>query len=442
MVQTGSDRSSTATLPEESAGFQGFSRNYLIYAVGLMGIVQVLNYLDRQIMVILLEPIRRDFGFSDAQGGLLTGFAFSLFYLTFVLPAARLADRVSRRKLLAGALALWSIMTGLCGLAGNYMWLLVARFGVGVGEAGALPSIHSMISDYLPQRRRGIAMSVLSVGIVVGVMCGLSAGGWLADRYGWRTAFLAAMVPGLFVSLIVFLTLRDPPRGFADGITTKVEPVPMRAALITLWRRPTYRNTVIGISLAAIGYMGTAAWTAPYFIRTHGMSASEVGFAFALIHGTAGVAGSLLGGALGDWINRFDKRGHLWVVCLSVVVTPFLFTITYLLEDARLAMWAYGITTIFLSMWYGPFYAVQQSLAGVRNRAIAASAGTILFNFVGTGLGPLIIGSLSDSMASDHGVLSLRYGLLMIQPVFVIGLFFLMRGLRTLREDLVEGAKA
>ncbi len=182
MVQTSSDLSSATELPEEKqTEFGGYSRGYLIYAVGLMAVVNLLNYLDRQLMVILLEPIRREFGFSDAQAGLLTGFAFSLFYMLLALPAARLADRSSRRKLLAGAVALWSIMTGLCGLAGSYSTLLMARFGVGVGEAGALPTIHSLISDKLPQRRRGLAMSVLSVGVVMGVMSGLSAGGWIAD---------------------------------------------------------------------------------------------------------------------------------------------------------------------------------------------------------------------------------------------------------------------
>lgn len=443
MEMTGSDHSSTAESPAETeTSRKGFSRNYLIYAVGLMALVNLLNYMDRQLMGILLEPIRREFGFSDAQGGLLTGFAFSLFYIIFGLPAAHLADRSSRRKLLAAAAALWSIMTGLCGAAGNYMWLLLARFGVGVGEAGALPAIHSMISDMLPPRRRGLAMSILGVGMLIGIMCGLSIGGWIADRHGWRMAFLAAMIPGFLVSLIVFLTLRDPPRGFADGITVRATPVPMREALAILWRRRSYRNLVAGFSVTGIGYMGITIWVAPYFIRVHGMSIAEVGAALAVVHGVAGVAGSLLGGALGDWINRFDERGHLWVVCLSAVVTPILAIVTFLVEDAWLAMWIFGVLTIFSSMWTGPYYAAQQGVSGVRIRASGAAIGMMFFNLIGVGLGPVLVGYLSDLLTPTHGVLSLRYALLAVQPIFVIGLFFYVRALATMRQDLAEAAAA
>jgi predicted MFS family arabinose efflux permease len=427
--------------PQNASVQPSFGRGYIIYAVGLMTLVNVLNYMDRQLMAILLEPIKRDFGLSDSQAGLLTGLAFSLLYTALALPAARLADRHSRRLLLSIAVATWSLATGLCGVAGSFSVLLIARLGVGVGEAGVLPTMHSMISDMLPPRRRAIAMSALGVGATTGAMIGVGLGGWVAQNHGWRTAFYAAMFPGLLISLVVFLTLRNPPRGFSDGVQHDGPAPKLGEAVGALLRRPAYRNIIIGIALGAVGMMGSAAWSGPFYMRVHGLTPAEVGAWFTFAHGISGFAGVLLGGALADWLHKYDDRAHVWVVSLSLGMAGVLSAVTYSVADARLSLIMYCLTAAFMAMWMGPLMAAQQGLSGVRYRAIGSATQMIGFNLIGTAGGPLLIGALSDALAPRFGIEALRYAMLLVLPFFFVGLLFMLMALRTMRADMADAAR-
>ena len=204
-----------------------FSNGYRYYALTVLVIGYVVNFVDRQILAVLLEPIRKDLFFNDFQLGLLGGLAFAVFYATLGIPIAMLADRKSRVKILAAAMAVWSIMTALCGMATNFFWLLLARIGVGVGEAGASPPSHSLISDYFPVSTRATALSIYSLGIPIGSWIGTTIGGWGADNLGWRMTFFLVGIPGLLVAALVVLTLREPPRGMSDlEEQPKADPTP------------------------------------------------------------------------------------------------------------------------------------------------------------------------------------------------------------------------
>jgi len=226
-----------------------FKSRYVAYAVILMGAIHMINYMDRFLMTMLLEPTKAEFGLSDLWAGLLSGFGFVALYAILSLPMARLAQRFSRRRLLALSLALFSTMTGLCGIASSFVMLFLFRLGVGVGETAVLPSIHSLVSDMTSPRRRGLAMSVIGVGATLGAMLGFGFGGWMASQHGWRPAFLAGMAPGLILAVIAWLTLRDPPRGLSDGVENHVPPPPLGTALRLLWQRRSYRYLSLGTAL-------------------------------------------------------------------------------------------------------------------------------------------------------------------------------------------------
>ena len=276
----------------------------------LLLVVYIFNFLDRQIVNILAEPIRRDLDLSDTQIGLMTGIAFALFYTVLGLPIARYADRpgTDRAKLIAGALAIWSAMTALCGLAQNFGQLLLARIGVGVGEAGCTPAAHSLIADSVPAEKRASALAFYALGIPIGSLLGMLIGGILADTIGWRKAFLFVGAPGLLLAIVVVLFLRDPRRKqVLDAKAPALPVLGMGAAIKSLLLSRTYVLLLAAGSAASFLSYGKSTWTTIFFQRTHGLSTSEVGFWFGIGGGIAGITGTILGGWLADRYGRIDR---------------------------------------------------------------------------------------------------------------------------------------
>lgn len=412
------------------------STRYAVYAVGLLSVVHLINYMDRFVLMILLEPIRLEFGLDDSQAGLLSGLAFALVYTGLALPAARLADRSSRRKLLSAMAGFWSVMTGLCGLAVNFPMLLIARLGIGVGEAGVLPTIHSLISDMVAPHRRGLAMAILATGATLGSTIGLGLGGWISETHGWRAVFLLAMGPGLVASALVFLTLRDPIRGVSDGVTAESAPPRLGEALGVLWRRRAYRYSVIGISLVAVTQLGTSAWQPAFFVRVHGMSQGQTGAMMSLAYGVASAGGVLVGGVVNDLLHRFDKRLSLAFIGVSIVASGLIWFVMFGWAEGAMIPVMLWSACFAGALWSAPFYAMQQSLSGVRLRVTGSAVGMIGFNLLGQGFGPLIVGMISDHLAPTAGVDSLRYALMILQVFGFVGLGIVMLSLPTLTADL------
>lgn len=403
--------------------------------------VYIFNFIDRQIVNILAEPIARDLQLSDTQIGLMTGLAFALFYTVLGIPIARFADRgtTSRPRLIAVALALWSAMTALCGVAQNFWQLLLARIGVGVGEAGCTPPAHSLISDIVPPERRSSALAFYSLGIPVGTLLGMIIGGTLADYVGWREAFVIVGLPGVALALIVWFMLKDPRRADAAAVLRgKSQPaaLPLGQAVGEVMRSRAYVLLLCAGSAAAFLSYGKTTWTTIFFQRTHDLSPGQVGLWFGLLGGVAGILGTWGGGYLADRFGTINRRHVLSAPAIGMALAVPLAIAAYHAPSWPLALALLFLPTVFNSLYYGPTYSAAQGLVPVRARAIAAA--TLLFfqNLIGLGLGPLFFGMLSDWLQPAYGAESVRYVLYGAAVLGLVPAFFFWRcGLR-LNEEL------
>ena len=406
------------------------------YTLAVLAVVYGFNMVDRQILGILLEPIKAEFEASDTAMGLLTGLAFAVFYTTAGIPLARLSDGGVRRTILAAGLTAWSVMTALCGAAQSFLQLALARVGVGVGEATASPASISMIADLYPPERRSTALSVYNLGSSLGVMIGLPLGGWLSELYGWRVAFLAVGLPGLAMALVVRLTVREPRRGASDGLTVHAAPPPVAETLRRLWSVRSYRQLLIGAGLQNGLLFALYSFTAAFLERVHGMSTSTAGAWLGLIYGGVSGLGLLAGGVLVDRLQRRDVRWNLWIAALGNALSlPFLLGFLFLDDPgpALLLLAVFGFGSVIM---YSPAYAMTQALAHPRIRAMSAALFMFVLNVLGMGLGPTLVGFLSDLLLGSFGDESLRYAFLAGAALSALSVIYLVRGARTLAADI------
>jgi len=417
----------------------------LVLAVLL--VVYIFNFLDRQIVNILAEPIRRDLGLSDTQIGLMTGIAFAAFYTCLGIPIARYADRptTSRVGLIAGALIIWSGMTALCGRAQSFVQLLLARIGVGVGEAGCTPAAHSLIADLAPPEKRASAMAFYALGIPVGTLLGMLIGGLLADAYGWRTAFLVVGLPGIVLAGAVVLLLRDPRRaGEALRAASAAPPrqaLSNREALAEILTSRAYVLLLAAGSSAAFLSYGKATWTTIFFQRTHGLTAGETGFWFGLWGGLAAIAGTLAGGWLADRFGKINRRHVMTAPAVGFALAAPLSIAAYFMTDWRWALALLMFPRMLISLYYGPCFASAQGLVKPEARAMASAVLLFSQNLIGLGLGPLFFGMLSDwikPVAAGESVRWVLYGAALIG--FVPAYFFWRTSLRLNDEFDQKGA--
>lgn len=382
-----------------------------------MVVVYILNFIDRQILYMLLEDIKEELVLSDTQLGFLSGIAFAIFYSTLGLPIARYADRNSRSSVIAVALFVWSGMTALTSFSQSFWQLALARVGVGVGEAGCSPPAHSLISDLFPPQRRATALAIYAIGIPVGSGLGFFLGGWLGEFYGWRQAFLIVGLPGVLMAFLVHRFLHDPPRGATAP--AKVEPTSdpgngetIRDVAKFMWPIRSFRHIALAAALHGFYGYGSSAFLPSFFRRVHGMSQSEFGTYMAAILLTAGVLGTYLGGALTDKIGRRDRRWFLWLPALATLAgLPFSFLL-YLYPDRQIAFLGLIPQTLLGLLYLGPTFAMTQSLVRPSMRALASAVLLLVINLIGLGLGPQFVGILSDLLAPRFGVESIRYALL------------------------------
>jgi len=386
------------------------------YALGLLTVVYTFNFIDRQLLSILQESIKADLSLSDSQLGLLTGFAFAVFYVTAGLPIARWADRANRRNIIAFSVGLWSLMTALSGMVQNYGQLLAARIGVGIGEAGGSPPSHSIISDIFPPESRASAISLYSTGVNIGILFGFLLGGWLNEYFGWRVAFLVVGVPGILIAAIVRLTLAEPIRGLSENKQVSSATIPFMDVVRLLWSRVSFRHMALGGAFNAFASYSTSNWTASFFIRSHGMTTGELGTWLALIIGLGGAIGVVSGGVLADRLARNDKRWYMWLPAIAGFVSvPFMIGV-YLVDDAYLALAFAVVPGVMFNVYLGNTIATTHGLVGLRMRATASAILFLILSIIGLGIGPWAVGMLSDALGSSLGSESLRQAMLYIIP--------------------------
>lgn len=409
------------------------------YALVLLTVVYAFNFIDRQLLAILQESIKTDLGLSDGQLGLLAGFAFAIFYVTAGIPIARWADRSNRRNIVAGAVFLWSFMTAVSGFAQNYVQLLLARIGVGVGEAGGSPPSHSIISDIFPPEKRASAMGFYSTGVNIGILFGFLLGGWLNEFFGWRVAFIVVGVPGIFVALLVRATLAEPMRGLSENKhTAPEEPSPsLGQTLSILWSRRSFRHMSFAAALNAFCGYSTASWTASFMIRSHSMSTGELGTWLAMISGVGGAVGVIAGGILADKLALRDKRWYVWVpAAAGVISVPFMAAV-YIADTAYIALLLSIIPGLLHNVYLGSTIATTHGLVGLRMRALSSAILFLILNIIGLGLGPLLVGMLSDLLQASAGAHSLRQAMLyLLPPIMAWSTIHFLLAARSLRADL------
>jgi MFS family permease len=417
---------------------------YARYVLALLFVAYVFNFIDRQILAILLQPVKEELRVSDTAMGLLTGIAFALFYTCAGIPIARLADRRSRRTIVAVGLAVWSAMTAASGMVRTFAELAAARVGVGVGEAAFVPPVHSLLADYFPAERRATAMAVFSMGVHVGLAFGFLLGGWIAQFFGWRAAFLAVGTPGLLLAALVRLTVREPPRGHADrhGATPAAvaaavrDPEPLRAALGVLWSLRSFRHLALAAALQSFGGYAFAIWGPAFFVRVHGMTIGEVGTWLGAILGVGGAAGAIAGGVLADRLGARDARRQLYAPAAASLLQLPCAVATLLWPTATPALLFLVPSAVLSAIWFGPVFALTQTLVAPSMRATASAALLFVINLIGLGIAPLAVGMLNDALAPACGAHAIRYSLLIIGVANVLTTYQFLRAARWLRGDL------
>ncbi len=429
---------SRAPKPVEEPQAPLISRGYANYVLGVLFVVYVFNFIDRQILSILLEPIKLELGASDTAMGFLTGIAFALFYTFAGIPIARWADRGTRRTVIAIGLVLWSLMTAASGLVRSFAQLAVARIGVGVGEAACSPPAHSLISDYFPPERRATALSIYAMGIHFGFMFGFLAGGWINEFFGWRLAFMVVGIPGLGLALLLRLTVREPPRGYAEGAESDAELPSTAETFRFMWGLRSFRHLSFGAALHAFAGYGFGTWTPAFLIRVHDMGTGEVGTWLGLMTGFGGGLGAFLGGYLCDRVARDDARWYLWLPAGATILAIPALLLFLLLPNQVPALLCYIPAVIFGAAWLGPTFSITQGLVKLRMRAMASAILLFIINLIGLGLGPQAVGIMNDLMAQSLGVEAIRYSLLLVAFTNVWAATHFVLAARTLRADLLE----
>ncbi len=385
-----------------SAVGPGFSAAHRRWVLFMLGLAFTLNFMDRSIINVLGEPIKTEFHLSDFQLGALGGLMFAVLYTIGGVPAARLSEHRDRVTILSSAIAIWSLMTALCGLAGGFWQLALCRIGVGMGEAGCAPPAQSIISDYFPATRRATAMSIYALGAPLGALIGVIAGGWLAQDLGWRTAFLLVGLPGLAVAVIMRLTVKDPPRGASEacGALVAGNEVPsLRAVLKTLMSKRAFVHICIGFSLANIAAYGMTQFIFTYFQRQYGLDLKTTSLTIGILGGLSAMGGTLAGGLASDWLGRRDPRWYLWTPAVGLLIAPILNTITFLQNDREVAALLLILPGLFQNTYLGTSFGTLHNLVEPRMRASATAILFLVINFAGLGIGPPLVGALSDLFA-------------------------------------------
>lgn len=416
------------------------------YALAILTITYVFNFLDRQLLAILLEPIKNEFGASDTAMGFLYGLAFSLFYATLAIPVARLADKGNRRNILAIAAGLWSVMTVICGFVTSFWQMLGARIGVAVGEAGGVPPSQSMVNDFYPPEQRARAMAVFSSATFIGTLVAMIGGALIAEKLGWRAAFIIVGAPGILLALIIRFTVPEPPRGAyddtgsSDNASTSVAEV-----FSTMWHNTSLRALLYGCALASMAGYGLGYWVPAFMIRVHGLSLVEAGLTIGGLGATAALIGTLTGGWLCDRMATKSRNWLLFVPAWGLALSaPFLLLFLFFPVSSQFMVFGHPVPTAVLvycvagfvgSWWAAPTYVAVQELVKPNQRTLACAALLFIMNLIGFGLGPLLVGFFSDLLQPTYGNESVRYALMIIMSTYFVAIYYYYKAGRNFTQN-------
>ena len=419
-----------AAAPTDTAA-RPSARRY--YVLGILTVVYALNFLDRTIFNVLIEPIKKEFQLSDTMMGLLAGFGFALFYSLLGIPIARVADRLNRRNIVAVAFAFWSAMTALCGAASSVTSLALARIGVGIGESAGSPASQSIVADLFAKNERPRALGIYAIGTYLGVFLGYFIGGYINQHYGWRMAFFTAGLPGIALAAVLWLTVSEPKRGaMAETFT----PEPIGPTLGFLASQKTFIIVLVGFCLTTYTNYATSAWIPPFLARVHHLSSVEIGTYAGTFKGLCGMAGTLIGGLVVAQISKRDDRWKLWAPAIMSGLAGPVFAVCMLTQDFKIMVAALAATSFLVGFHLGPIFAIAQTVAKPSMRALASAFILLTATCFGQGVGPLAVGMINDALKADYGADAVRYSLLSAAVTTTLGALLFIWAARTIREDI------
>ena len=407
-----------------------------VYVLGVLLLVHILNFVDRNILAIVAGDIKAEMALSDTELGILLGPAFATFFSLAGIPIARLADLTSRRNVIAVGLVLWSAMTAASGLALTFWHIALARFGVSVGEAACTPASHSILSQIFEPRRRATALAIYGIGIYFGMMFGFAGGGWVRDHFDWRTAFFAGGALGVPLALLLVATVTEPPRS-ADASEDAGGAASLTEVITVLFGKRAFRYLLAAACCQALLGYAVISWGAQFLIRVHAMTPTAVGASFGLVGGLAGALGITIGGHLADRAAAHDVRWYAWLSAFESLAA-FPFGLIFLLaNDSFTALAAFAPFYFLNNMYVGSLWSLTQGLVAPRMRAVAAATQLAVLNFAGLFVGPLVVGALNDALAPSLGATAIRWSLVVMAMVGASAAIFFRSCAHTLREDLV-----
>lgn len=417
------------------AAAQDISRARAYYILAVLLFVHLFNFVDRQILTILIDPIKNDLGVSDTAMGFLTGFAFAVFYVVAAVPIARHADRGNRRNLIAFCVGLWSLATAASGMITSYIQLAVARIGVAAGEAGAGPAIHSMVTDLFPLRRRATALAIVASGATLGILFGLALGGILNDELGWRWAFVIVGLPGIALAVVFRLTVPEPRRGQADGIDIAPSNHTFRQVVHHILGRPTLMLIMLSMAAHALTSYAFLGWTPTFMIRIHDMTTSQTGIWIGLAMGGGLFAGNLAASLLADKMGARDMRWYLWIPGIGNFLSVPAALFFVLAGNPMAALIGFIPLMFFLSTWSSPTSALVMTIVPANTRAFTSAVLGLLNQLIGMGMGPFLVGILNDLFAPHFSAQAVRYSLgIMTLGLIVSGCLFMFAAQSLKRE--------
>lgn len=415
-----------------------FKSYYIVFVLYLVNVVLVV---DKVIFSVLLEPIRAEFGLSDSQLGILAGTVYAVSMGLASIPLGMLADRVSRRNIIASCLMIWSGMTALCGMAANYVQLLIARCGVGMGEAGGGPASLSLISDLFSHKRRATAMAIFSLGTPTAALINLGLNTKLVNWYGWRMTLVIVSVVGIALAILMMLSVPEPKRGSSDKIEGSVKAPPFLEVMQFVFRQKSLLRILLATLVAYVVLAGVSSWHFSYLIRTFNIELHVVGpILGAAIAGT-GIVGLMIAGITADYFGKRDEKWRTRIMGIGALLS-----IACGIGAFTSSVWSVNVIFAALfaatvNVWLGPVYALTQSLVGLRMRATVGAIIFMIANMIGYGIGPMLLGFLSDMFTAMEFGNSLKSAILtVIMLNFITAIYFFRAG-KTLNEDLARVEK-
>jgi sugar phosphate permease len=450
----GADRAQSISSNAEQAA----SLAYRSYVLVVLVIVYTFNFIDRQIVGILAVPIKAELHLSDSQLGLMGGLAFALFYTFLGIPIARLADKVSRTGIMTAALALWSLMTAVCGFTHSFAQLFMARVGVGVGEAGGVAPAYSLICDYFPTKERARALSVYSFGIPIGSAVGIALGGFITSLMSWRMAFFIVGLAGLLITPLLKLTVREPPRGGLDLAPTGSARASEAAGTVSsgyaangpsllqviavLARKPSFWGLALGAASASMMGYGLFFWAPSFLVRSFHLSLLHASVGYGTLVLVGGLFGIWFGGVLADRYGERRRAIYAFIPAMAFLATLPFYVAGVLSTTLWISFIVLLVPTALGLVWLGPVLAAVQHLVPANMRATASALFLFINNLIGIGLGTTLIGWVSDSMRLRFGAESLRYAILAGTGFYLLAAMLLFFAGRNLARDWVGAPPA